>query len=292
MRNDSITLYLRFIAAVSAVALAHCSSGSGLVIDAGPDGAVDVPMDTADAGDTPYDPPPVDYAADPFTDPAADDPAADTGGDEGSAATGKMCVISCSLPSECCTSASCGTYPDRWSCDAGYCMGGGCGSDPECVVWASGLGLPDASSYKCRGWAGGFSYCFAGCAGPTDCCNPEYIDCDTYPARYLCDEGGCLMDICRNDTECQSFAAAASMYRPDLYRCRSMAGSEYYYCAQSCSGAAECCADGSCTAWPQHYTCTGGFCTATCDSDTECRQYAVVNNLPHAERCICREFTF
>lgn len=286
-----------FIAAVLTAALAHCSSGSDLVVDAGPDSAVDVPMETADpAGDTPYDPPPVDYAvdplADPAADPAADDPVADTGGDEGSGTTGKMCVISCSSPTECCTTASCGTYPDRWSCDEGYCMGGGCQTDSECVAWASGLGIPNASTYKCRGWTGGFSSCVTGCTSPTDCCNPEFMDCSTYPTRYLCDGGGCLMDMCRNDTECQSYAATASLHRPDLYRCRNMAGSEYYYCAQSCSSAADCCAGGSCTAYPYHYTCTDSTCTVTCDSDTECRQYAIAYSLPHAERYICREFTF
>jgi hypothetical protein len=278
-----------------------CSAGGGATFDALSDTAADAAgdggdMHVDDRGDASRDSPPPDTAGDALRDDARTDVPRDTAsediaGEEGAGVTFRTCVLSCTAPGDCCTSASCGVYPDKWSCDEGYCKGAGCDSDAECAAWAGGYGLPGAENYKCRGREGMFHNCVQGCVTPDDCCNP-YIDCSSYPMRYVCDDGGCLTDGCTGDDECRSYAAEYGLFRPDLYVCRLSSGTDYHYCVQSCSTETDCCPPehGACTSYPYHYNCSEGLCTATCSSDAECRQYASSSGLPNAERYICREF--
>lgn len=283
--------------AALALAAAACSSGGPAAVDVPVNDALDTIDGSHDtSGEAPYDLPPADQdpdmQVDTPLDTSTDGTPHDTTDDGEPGPVYKTCVISCTTPSDCCTSSSCGSYPDRWTCEDGYCVGAGCAGDAECTAWASGLGIPDASQYKCRGWEGAYTTCVAGCTSPTDCCNPEYMDCSSYPTRYLCESGGCLMDRCRGDEECRAYAAAYDLFGAAGYACRNTPGTEYYYCALSCTTEAECCPPegGACTAYPYRYDCLDGFCAARCESDDECRSYAAANDLPHAERYVCREF--
>jgi hypothetical protein len=268
--------------------------------DVFPDWAVDAPFEPppdspADVTwDQPFDPfedPARDPSWDPFEDPPADVPR-DIPVDETPEVSRRFCIQSCSRPEECCnTTSTCGAYPNRWSCDAGYCLGVGCGGDAECVAWASGYGLPGADGYKCRGFEETYHNCVPGCATPDDCCAPS-LDCSRYPLRYLCDGGGCLLDMCLDDGECRSYAATYSLPRPELYVCRALGVTPYRVCVQSCAYEADCCPPGRepCDAYPYHYACTGGICTATCDGDGECQAYAASTGLPNPGSYACRTF--
>jgi len=286
-----------FLLAPLIIFLPFCSTGNGSTVDAIPDGPVDGQDDFLDTtADLPYDPhdehgadTPLDEPHDPFDDAAGDIPA-DTPADESPETRYRLCLQSCSVPESCCTSEACGTYPDRWSCDGGYCVGVGCLNDAECATWAGGYGLPGAENYKCRGFEGGYRSCVAGCSVPEDCCNP-HVDCSRYPMRYLCDDGGCLIDGCRDDGECRAYAAEYALYRSDLYVCRDMMGTGHRFCIQSCSSEADCCSPehAPCAAYPYHYACTDSVCTLTCLSDPECQAYARESGMPNPDAYVCRE---
>ena len=268
------------------VLLAACASGGGGTFDVPPD----TPWETP--GETPFDPF-EDSAPDPQDDALPDalpDAPADAPGEETTGPSARICVISCSSPETCCTTSSCGAYPDRWSCETGYCAGLGCSGDAECVAWATGLGIAGAGNYKCRGW-GEYRSCVPGCTVAEDCCNP-YLDCTSYPLRYVCREGGCLTDMCRGDDECRAYAAEYGLFRPDLYVCRASYGLEWSYCTLSCTTEADCCPPerAPCTAYPYRYACAEGLCAARCESDPECQAYASSSGLPNPERYVCREF--
>jgi hypothetical protein len=274
------------------ILLAACSSGSGQTWDTGldsPADQVDLPGDAA--GDVPadmaFDPGP-DSAADPVedgTDLPADAPAEET------PAPAAFGALSCTSVETCCTTTACGSYPDRWTCDDGFCRGTGCLSDAECAAWAAGYGLPGAEDYKCRGPEGGYRSCVPGCIVAQDCCNP-YTDCTRYPYRYQCSDGGCVLDGCLGDDECRTYAAEVGLFRPDLYVCRDLGLAGWFVCFQSCTSEADCCnpAHAPCTAYPFHYECRDSVCSATCDSDAECQAYAAASSLPHPELYVCRSF--
>jgi hypothetical protein len=53
----------------------------------------------------------------------------------------KTCRRQCASASECCSKPPCATWPDRYSCDQGFCRALGCAGDSDC----KGLG----STYQC-----------------------------------------------------------------------------------------------------------------------------------------------
>ena len=269
------------LAASSALAFASCGDGGGTAWDS----VIDPPSDTAPADtwtDTAADAP-VDPAGDTAVDSGADtaeDPGADT------AVTWRTCGISCTPDEDCCSAAStCGVYPDKWTC-SGVCLGRGCDTDAECQAWAAGLGIAGASGYRCRGYPGGFMSCVTGCGSPADCC-PSGVDCSSYPYRYLCDDGGCLMDQCATDDECRAYAAWAGMSMPDSYVCGSLAGGTWDFCVASCGVATDCCASPPCDTFPQHFDCREGLCTSFCDDTVECQAWASSVGLPDPGRYVC-----
>ena len=265
---------MRGAPALAAFALlaAACDDGGGTSWDGAIDSAGDTTADTG--ADAPWD-----TGADPADDTTADTDADTTG-------TWSTCGISCTTEADCCTAGStCGVYPNKWTC-SGVCLGRGCDTDGECQTWAAGLGIAGASAYKCRGYTGGFRSCVAGCTSPADCC-PTGVDCSSYPYRYLCDEGGCLMDQCASDEECRAYAAWAGLDRADSYACGSLAGGTYDFCVASCGVATDCCSSGPCETYPQHYDCREGLCIAYCDDTAECQAWASEAGLPDPGRYAC-----
>jgi hypothetical protein len=218
------------------------------------------------------------------------DTTTDTTTDPGTA--WNWCAKGCSVADDCCLTSGqpCGTYPNKWNCD-GVCMTAGCDSDGECVTWATTLGLPGADAYKCSSshlyWSAG--YCVPGCTTPADCC-PSGEDCSAYPQRRLCEDGGCRVDGCLNDTECQTWAAGVGLPDPSGFVCRTFEYSDTATCAHPCTSAADCCPSGSCGTFPNHVDCIAGHCLATCTDDGECRDWAVSTGLPDPIEYICHSF--
>jgi hypothetical protein len=193
----------------------------------------------------------------------------------------KACASTCSQPEDCCLfAATCGHYPDRWTCD-GHCELAGCADDTECQNFATTRGYPNPELFKCRTRGGGVPRCVAGCTTEADCC-PASTDCSAYPNRYVCDGGNCFVDACNGDAECVTYATAQSLHRADSYVCRQSGGEGLNVCILSCAADADCCApvEEPCAALPFHYACSDGLCYSTCSSDTECQDYATTLGLP------------
>ncbi len=140
-------------------------------------------------------------------------------------------VKSCKTPSDCCTGTSsspCGVYPDHWTCDGGKCKFSGCTSDGECVQMAKSAGQSNASGWRCQG---NQSPCYPNnryCVPPTtktcqkagDCCVAgSNIPCGTYGNRYRCAGGICITDYCKDNNDCQAYAAASKLPDPGEYSC-------------------------------------------------------------------------
>lgn len=138
-----------------------------------------------------------------------------------------VAVPSCSKDSDCCSpgdSNPCGAYPNRWHCDQGKCVYDGCSSDNECVAWAQSIGSPLADSFICQPYACfDIGYCAlkpAPCSTPSDCCSPSsLVPCGTYSNRYRCENGGCVLDRCKDHQDCQSYASALSLPDAADYSC-------------------------------------------------------------------------
>lgn len=130
------------------------------------------------------------------------------------------CVPGCTTPDDCCpTSTDCSAYPQRRVCDDGGCEFDGCSSDPECVTWATGLGLPDAASFVCRTF--GYSdsaTCAKPCGSVTDCCPSG--SCGTFPNHADCIEGHCLT-TCTENVECTDWAVGLVLPDPFDYVCHA-----------------------------------------------------------------------
>jgi hypothetical protein len=200
----------------------------------------------------------------------------------------RACVIPCSVETECCLTAACGTYPDLWTC-SGVCELAGCSGNGECIDWATRRGFPSPETYTCRAYAGGVPRCVSSCSIAQDCCPSE--DCSSYPTRRVCDGGGCFLGGCIDDTECRTWAAGNALFMADSYVCRQPLGSGLSVCAQSCVAADDCCPPekAPCTTLPSHFACSGGICTLNCSTDEECRQFATAAGYPLADRYVCRD---
>ncbi|MBW2264239.1 MAG: hypothetical protein JRG91_19920 [Deltaproteobacteria bacterium] len=239
-----------------------------------PDGTSDVVTDTTP--DTPLDVP-AEVPTDTTTDPGVQ---------------WRTCARSCTTSDGCCLSVGqpCGSYPNKWACDA-VCMTAGCDGDAECVTWATTIGLTGASGYKCSSahlyWTAG--YCVPGCTTAADCC-PSGDDCSAYPKRRLCDAGACRVDACLDDAECRTWAGGLSLPGADTYACLTFEYSDTATCARPCTSTSDCCPSGSCGTFPAHVECLAGHCLATCTEDLECRDWAVSNGYPGAVDYVCHAF--
>ncbi len=239
-----------------------------------PDGTVDTIDDSTP--DTPVDVP-AETPTDTVTDPGT---------------AWRTCARSCTDSAGCCLSSGqpCGSYPNKWSCDA-VCMTAGCDSDGECVTWATAVSLPGADGYKCASahlyWTAG--YCVPGCTSPADCC-PSGEDCSAYPQRRLCTAGACQVDGCLDDAECRTWAGGLSLPGADTYVCRTFEYSDTATCARPCTSVGDCCPSGSCGTFPTHVDCIAGHCLTTCTDDGECRDWAVSRGFPGAGDYVCHAF--
>lgn len=240
-----------------------------------PDGTDDTLIDTTP--DLPVDTP-TEVPADVPTDPGT---------------AWRTCARSCTDSAGCCLSTGqpCGSYPNKWNCDA-VCMTAGCDTDTECQTWATTIGLPGASGYKCATahlyWTAG--YCVPGCTTAADCC-PSGEDCSAYPQRRLCTtDGACQVDGCLDDGECRTWAAGLSLEGADTYVCRTFEYSDTSTCARPCASVSDCCPSGSCGTFPTHVDCIAGHCLTTCTDDGECRDWAVSRGFPGAVDYVCHTF--
>jgi hypothetical protein len=261
------------IAAALVPLLAHCDKGNGNdhPEDTGTDTPGDVITDSTD--DTPPD--------------APGDTTPDT------VTTWSTCAKQCSVTDDCCltgTTADCGTYPNKWTCDA-VCMTAGCDSDAECVTWATGLSLPGADAYKCATAHLYYTaaYCVPGCTTADDCC-PSGTDCSAYPQRRVCDDGACKLDGCIDNTECVAWATGLGLTDAASFVCETFGYSDTAACAKPCSSVTDCCPSGSCGTFPNHADCLAGHCLTTCTDDGECRDWAVSNGYPDPADYVCHAF--
>jgi hypothetical protein len=106
----------------------------------------------------------------------------------------------------------------------------------------------------------------------------------------LCEAGGCEIDGCLNNTECQDWAAAQGRPSADLYVCRTSTISTRASCQLPCTTTEDCCPEG-CGAYPNRFECVGGFCAAACTGDTECQDWATAGSLPNPETYVCHTIT-
>jgi len=222
-------------------------------------------------------------------DPVDDEQPVEIPEEEAPVEPAKACVLPCASEAECCiTTASCGTYPDKWTC-GGTCELGGCADNAECIDWATRRGFPSPETYACRGYAGATARCVSACSTEADCCPSG--DCTTYPGRYVCDTGNCFLSGCIDDNECKTWAAGRSLHMASSYVCRQPLGGGIGVCAQGCTTADECCPPEAapCTMLPSHFSCTDNICMLTCSTDDECRSFAAASSYPHAESYSCRE---
>ena len=132
-----------------------------------------------------------------------------------------------------------------------------------------------------------------GCLSAADCCY-QGIDCTMYPTRYVCDNGGCILDGCQDDTECKIYAAQYSLSNPEQYVCHTYESINRSYCIQGCQSTADCCPPESapCNAYPNHYQCVDGICISFCKTDLECQSWAISINLANAEQYICHTIDY
>jgi hypothetical protein len=231
-----------------------------------------------------------DTSEDPAADTLVTDTVEDTPVDTGTA--WRWCAKSCTTSEGCCLASGrpCGEYPNKWTCDE-VCMTAGCVDDPECAAWATAIGLPNAANYKCKTshlyWTAG--YCVPGCTTEADCC-PSGTDCSAYPQRRLCDAGGCRVDGCTGDAECQTWATGLGLPDAAGFVCHTFEYSDTATCAHPCASASDCCPGGSCGTFPNHADCIAGHCLATCTDDGECRDWAVANLFPDPTNYVCHTF--
>ena len=274
-----MTRFFALIAAFLMFVAVACDDGGGNGEDV--DYGVDTPEDTVDdtTPDVPVDTP-VDTVDDPTPDPVEEEIPSTPQYD---------CLLPCAAPTDCCLSGpTCGTYPDKWTCDV-TCAPAGCANDGECVTYATNRSLPNPDLFKCRVPPGGgtLKQCRSGCTTAAECC--PGADCSVYPRKYVCDAGNCFLAGCSDSSECITWATDGMYHLAENYVCEASEGEGMNVCVQSCSSDADCCAPTfePCTAMPYHYACNEGICKMTCSTSTECVDYYTASSIPHAGSYVC-----
>jgi hypothetical protein len=201
---------------------------------------------------------------------------------------------SCAVGSDCCLDVSpipCGTFGNRFSCDAGTCVPEGCDSQAECRTYASALSAPGAQDYDCLdAVCGGMRTCGIGtrtCVTDDDCCLVTSIPCGTWGNEWRCEAGTCAFAGCTGGADCAAYATALGVPDPSSYDCVSprCGGPDFCADAATCAGGSDCCDPGStfaCGDYGNRFDCDAGRCWAAgCASDAECEAYATSLGAPN-----------
>jgi hypothetical protein len=131
-----------------------------------------------------------------------------------------------------------------------------------------------------------YKACAVTCTATTDCCLTT-AGCGTYPDKWTCGDY-CTAAGCESDPECVTWATARSLPGAENYSCRSPSGGGTPRCVPACSSPADCCASGTCDAYPNRWVCESGACFLSgCLNNEECVTWATNQALHAAASYVC-----
>lgn len=211
-------------------------------------------------------------------------------------------ALTCQVASDCCQTQitiPCGTYGNKFACNAGKCERQGCSSAAECVSYAQALQQPSPQDWTCHPpvCAGQLAYCnlkIKSCAQDSDCCNTSSVPCGTYNNHWKCDNGTCTYVGCLNDPECVSYAQGIGATDPATWVCRTVACYSAGYCMpkpKPCAAPSDCCTPNypvPCGVYSNRYRCESNECVLdSCTGKPDCLGYANALSLPDPDAYNC-----